>query len=537
MIEVEEVDLEAKEGLKRKIKFYLIDSHHHIGEDEDKEHKNLNFFKSFDFFRNIWKQLNEKYNRFEQNNSYPPYFKPKFKIKKIFPASPLKFNDNIRQRNSWIFDQFIAFPFNDTFRSKARKDGKIVQYHSSNTRLTRLISDSNSGFRLIGYCRLDPKDGKLAIEELDYCIKKLRLKGIKLHPLSDDWNEEDYFSQNSKWVNKILKRAIKYNIPVIFDCRFRSTLKWIYKLSQNIYKEFINNNFKKSYLNSRLKVIIAHIGFLQQQDDNLLYEALSHPCIYGDLTGQFSSKTKRLIENIKEKVKYPFEEGTKFDRKYYWSKKIVLGSDYNYFEAFHIVDQLLYLFSQDFYNLIGGNLSVIQNILSRNIIRLLPHDLKDSSLHDNEKKRRVSTQPHLLSKAKFQIFMKNLVNFIDQKFSKEELQKGTVYFRYFNNIDYFNLDSRLDSILSSNFKKQKSTLESQKNFYFIWNNLNFALIGIIPDRLDRIAFQLISDFNLEDSIFQKLKELDMVTINQLGEKPEDWIKNIMEKTILTEGGN
>ena len=51
MIEVEEQTNSDKS--RRTLQFYLIDGHHHIGEDID-NHKNLTVNGSFDFFRSIW---------------------------------------------------------------------------------------------------------------------------------------------------------------------------------------------------------------------------------------------------------------------------------------------------------------------------------------------------------------------------------------------------------------------------------------------------------------------------------------------------
>ncbi len=517
MIQVEEINCEKDKCLsKRKINFYLVDAHHHIGEDEDGDHKNLNVLNSLGFFRSIWKQLNSEYEKFETSNSYPEYFEPKFKIKRVFPPLPLKFNqEKSRHYNSWVFDQFIAFPFNDSFRANAKKDGKVIQYHSSNTRLSRIVSNSNSGFRLIGYCRLDPNDGELALKELDHSILKLGLKGIKLHPLSDNWNHSEYFSERNNAVFDILKGAIKYNIPIIFDCRYQNTLRWIYKLTDSVYNHFIKNNFNQSYLNSRLKVIIAHIGFLQQENNNFLYKALSHPCIYGDLTGQFSSKTKNLLENLKAKVTCPFENASEFDKKFYWSKKVVMGSDYNYFEAFHIVDQLLYLFSKDFYNLIEGNLSILQNILSNNILRLLPNDLeRNKSIKGDIKNLERPLNSYIFSKINFPLFMKGLFKFKDECVSDTKEEK-TDYFKIFNDLDYYSLDPDTKSFVRKNFRNQKQNLESQINFYFTFNELNIALIGIIPDKLDRIQTYIINNDQLDSLSFKEIKNAENVLTEYL----------------------
>ena len=74
--------------------------------------------------------LNSKYDEQINNSNFPEYCTCRFKIKRIFPCPPLDFlkSDSLHA-NSWLFDQFIAFPFHDKFREKPREDGKLVQYH------------------------------------------------------------------------------------------------------------------------------------------------------------------------------------------------------------------------------------------------------------------------------------------------------------------------------------------------------------------------------------------------------------------------
>ncbi|TFF89405.1 MAG: hypothetical protein EU549_00780 [Promethearchaeota archaeon] len=478
MLEVEEVDK------NRKLRFYLVDSHHHIGEDED-GHRNLTVDGSFGFFRTIWKLLNEKY---EKLDTFPYYFKPKFLIKRIVPPKPLNFlNSNSIHQNSWIFDQFIAFPFQDTFRAKAKMGEKIIKYHNSNTRLAKITSGENTGCRLIGYCRIDPRDEDLALQEIDYSILELGLKGIKLHPLSDDWNSEEYFDPNieSNYLPKIILRAMKYKVPVIFDCRFVNTLKWIYKLVYEIQERFLANNREQSWINDHLKVIVAHIGFLWQNDD-FLFKALSNPCIYGDLTGQFSSKTKDLIENLYKKVKCPYSNVSDLEKKFYWSTKIVMGSDYNYFKAYHIVDQLLYFFSEDFYNLIDGNILLLKNIFSENILRLIPNAIHRNSKNietDDNKILRTLT----LKWNQFDQLMANVLHFL-----RENFDQYPYFFRMFPDIPFFKEYFNADSLYSQNFSQQKDDLESQYNFYFEWRNNPTIIAGIIPPQLERVFIYLLN---------------------------------------------
>ena len=515
MIEVEEQTNSDKN--RRTLQFYLIDGHHHIGEDID-GHKNLTVNGSFNFFRSIWNSYNSKYEE-QINNNGSSELTSRFKIKRIFPCPPLNFlKSDSTHENSWLFDQFIAFPFHDKFRERPREDGKIVQYHVSNSRLSRMISSNDSGCRLIGYCRLNPLNEKLAIEELDHCILELGLSGIKLHPISDGWNEREYFDEKSYWLKEILKRAIKYNIPVIFDCRFVNTLKWIHKIVLELEEEFFQNRFTKSYIYTNLKIIVAHIAFL---NDDILFTALSHPCIYGDLTGLLSSRARVLTENLQKKLVCPFENWTALERKYYWSTKVFMGSDFNYFEVYHIVDQLLYFFSEDFYRKIEGNISVIQNLLSNTILKLLPNDFQLNSSPINPKKKVTSL---ILN----QNLYNDVISSIFSNFKNDDLNKNPIFFRIDNDLNHFKQFLDSNSFYSKNFSLQKKNLNSQYNFYFKWRNNPIIVSGTIPDMTNRFILYLFNGNDLPKPSFDSLKFVsgqDQVIFNDGEESSNENITN------------
>jgi len=485
MIIVEEVN--PDNSLERKKwSFFMIDAHHHIGEDED-GHKNLSVRGSFDFFRSIWKLLMKRYQNIKD---FPELFTPKFKIVDISPPKPLKFlSSNPIHENSWIFDQFVAFPFQDVFRYRSQELGDKADYSNSNLRLSNIMSDFNTGSRLIGFCRLNPQNGMLSLQELEYAILQLGFKGIKLHPISDNWNDKISFNKKDSYVPKILRMAVKLNVPVIFDCRFITTLSWIYETVKKVRKELLEDNFTEKFVNSRLKVIIAHIGFLWQNDD-LLFEVISHPNIYGDLTGQFSSKTHDLIERLKKNVICWRSDVPEWQKDSYWSTKIVMGSDFNYFEAFHIVDQLLYFLSEKFYELIDGNISIFQNIVSRNIARLLPKELPSLNGFQKESlsNKRISYDYCFkFSEPLYNYFIVKTIEFIQKKYS----QKSPCHFRMDSLIDFYDHYNNPTSFINQNFDTTLKSLETQFNFTFQWRNIPFKLAGIKPQDIDRFMVYLI----------------------------------------------
>jgi len=65
--------------------------------------------------------------------------------------------------------------------------------------------------RLIGFCRLDPTAGEKSLEELERAVNVLKLKGVKLHPMAQN------FTPENKYVLKIVENAADLNVPIVFD--------------------------------------------------------------------------------------------------------------------------------------------------------------------------------------------------------------------------------------------------------------------------------------------------------------------------------
>ena len=63
--------------------------------------------------------------------------------------------------------------------------------------------------RIIGFCRVDPRDLKIAIEELERSVLTLGLKGLKLHPVME------VFTVDHDHIIKVVRKAADLGIPVI----------------------------------------------------------------------------------------------------------------------------------------------------------------------------------------------------------------------------------------------------------------------------------------------------------------------------------
>lgn len=82
-----------------------------------------------------------------------------------------------------------------------------VEYRDANDE----IADAQKKYpdRIIGFCRVDPRDSERAIEELERSILSLELKGLKLHPVME------VFTPDHEYVVRIVKKAGELGVPVL----------------------------------------------------------------------------------------------------------------------------------------------------------------------------------------------------------------------------------------------------------------------------------------------------------------------------------
>nr|MDO8081665.1 amidohydrolase family protein [Candidatus Freyarchaeota archaeon] len=328
-------------------RFYVVDSHHHIGSDVD-GHNNRNPVApggTFDFYVKVGGRLSQLFSD-----------KPD-----IFRFSPHGFlNECVRNNEkwkdtlegTWAVDQTVVFPFNDDFKWREGDEGNAI-YWRSNDNISRWVTRAPYSLRLIGFGRVVPTEGKLAINELHRMVETLGLRGLKVHPRSDGWSSIIV----SPEVKNILVEAAKLNVPVLFDTRGFGQVMDIYEVT-NMARSELQSMDKALVTN--LKVIMAHIGF--HLGHNELFTVLSHPNIYGDISGVHDAGVPRLFEEAKELLQ------PNLGRYRNWSEKILFGTDYNYFDVPHAVQFISYVLSKNF----PGTPEDAQRILGSNVLKLVP---------------------------------------------------------------------------------------------------------------------------------------------------------------------
>ncbi len=151
-------------------------------------------------------------------------------------------------------DRAVVFPFN------VADPG--ISFSMANDYISKAAGTRPD--RITGFCRLDPNYGEAAVKELERCVTSLGLKGVKLHPSSQD------FPLDHPVLMDILAAAQDMSIPVIFD-----TGK---KMSPPSGVAGLAAKFP------RLTIIMAHMNLYEES----IRAAKSAPNIYIGTTGYFN---------------------------------------------------------------------------------------------------------------------------------------------------------------------------------------------------------------------------------------------------------
>ena len=161
-------------------------------------------------------------------------------------------------------ERAIVFPFNE--------ENPGISFSRCNDYIASAVKAHTD--RLIGFCRLDPNFGESAVRELERSSRVLGLRGIKLHPTSQN------FSLDNPWLYELLAAAAEIGMPVVFDtCKKMSPPSGIARLAAEY---------------PTLKIIMAHISLI----DESIAAAKAFPNIYLGTTGYFN--LNRLAHAVRE---------------------------------------------------------------------------------------------------------------------------------------------------------------------------------------------------------------------------------------------
>jgi predicted TIM-barrel fold metal-dependent hydrolase len=256
-----------------------------------------------------------------------------------------------------FIDQAAVFPFQDVFRDKMPE----ALYRASNLNVSRFTTRFPFSLRLIGYMRCDPLEGKKAVNEVAYGATQLGLRGLKLHPRSEEWIDDI----NSPRVIEVLMEAAKYSLPVIFDTRGKQSILDIGELVKNARNTI---GSKAPELLPHLKVIIAHFAQGNVGDEEV-YQTVCQPNVWGDLSMLHGKGAANFFKDFRRW--FVANDISRKTNGRNWSEFLLFASDFPYFGAKHAEGLISNVISQEFYES-GGTLADTENILGLNQLKLLP---------------------------------------------------------------------------------------------------------------------------------------------------------------------
>ncbi|MFX0043308.1 MAG: amidohydrolase family protein [Candidatus Hodarchaeota archaeon] len=180
------------------------------------------------------------------------------------------------------------------------KQGEIEKTRKVNDQLAALCNNEKKFF---GFGSIHPLDGEPALEEMTRCVKKLGLKGFKLHPIIQDLDVGD------PSLIKVFQKAAELEVPILIDsCDPRDA-------TQN------TKFFNLALACPNTKICYAHVGLHRFMDYFIFGYLKGNPYfkmkVYFDLTSICS-----VFKNS------PFHEQVRWITEKLGSDCLLFGSDF-----------------------------------------------------------------------------------------------------------------------------------------------------------------------------------------------------------------
>lgn len=308
---------------------------------------------------NLYEKLQyEIHKRISQNKSdYYVSLPPVEELSQpLYPLVRKLLDLNSTKTRGWIADHIVCFPFNDIFHKKTNP--KFVK---SNQYVRQQTKSFDFSFRLIPFCRVDVTDDK-ASEEVKKSID-LGMRGLKLHPMSQDWVEKI----KTPDCKDVLQTAGEMSIPVIFDVPNKGVASDITTIAEEAREEV-------SY---SINVILGHSAFDYSSPE--VFECFSKNGMLIESSGMRGKDVDIFFGNVMN------IEG--------WEEKILFGTDSNYFGVLQAADFITFLLSWKFKDLIeksGRNIDPITaaaKVLGGNALKIIPPSWLDENQTSQKKKK------------------------------------------------------------------------------------------------------------------------------------------------------
>ncbi len=141
----------------------------------------------------------------------------------------------------------------------------------SNEYISKYVKEYSE--KVIGYASVDPNDPE-ASQELEYCVKELDLKGLKLGPIYQNFNPHD-----EKLAYPVYEKAQNLDIPIMWHMGASFIREGLLENSRPYLIDRIAIDFPK------LKMIIAHMGHPWENETIVVIR--KQPNVYADVAALF----------------------------------------------------------------------------------------------------------------------------------------------------------------------------------------------------------------------------------------------------------
>ncbi len=162
--------------------------------------------------------------------------------------------------------------------------------------------------RFIGFAGIDPRRGRLAIEELERCVKDLGFSGVKL------WQLHGFYPDDPRFY-PFYERVQELGVPILCHTGAGPTGTYL-KYNRPVYVDTVAVDFPE------IKIIMAHIG--KPWIDEAIQVTKANPNVYVDISAWEREYLEAPIHLIRTLAKVKMRCGV---------EKILFGSDWPLFAS------------------------------------------------------------------------------------------------------------------------------------------------------------------------------------------------------------
>ena len=184
-------------------------------------------------------------------------------------------------------------------------EGSLGSKMPSNGEVADLVKRETK--RLIGFCSVDPKEGRGALDELRNAHDQFGLKGLKLNPALQS------FDPSGPEAVSVYEEAEELDMPILIH----TGLTFANQFSMKYNHPLLFDDIARKH--SKLKICLAHMGWPWVWD--AITVAIRNPNVYLDTAGTFAGTPVETMRQITSLISTRVIENT-------LGSNLIFGSDY-----------------------------------------------------------------------------------------------------------------------------------------------------------------------------------------------------------------